>query len=63
MVPGFNDNDNKNNFIVMNYIGTMTAVDWIQQGYISRLQFSFGIAFSNSWQKGMKPQLIGPNIC
>ena len=55
-----NDNDDENNFIVMNYIGTMTALDWIQQGDISRLQFSFGIAFWNSWQRGHEASAYRP---
>ena len=58
-----NDNDNENNFIVMNYIGTMTAVNWTQQIVISILHLDFGIVFWNSWQKGMEPRRIGPNIC
>ena len=39
------DNDNENNCIVVNFIGTMTAVDWIQQVGISTLHLNFSILF------------------
>ena len=38
-------NDNENNFIVMNHIGTMTAVNRTQQVDISTLDLDIGIVF------------------
>ena len=60
-----NDNDNENNFIVMNYIGTMTAVKMnTASRHLDNCMLNIGIVFRNNHDKGgMKPRLIGPNIC
>ena len=48
VLPVYDGNDNENNFILINCIGTMTAADWIQQVSISTAHLNFGIVFWNS---------------
>ena len=55
-----NDNDNDNNFFVMNYISKMTAVNWTQQVGILTLHLNFGIVFWNSWQRGYEASAYRP---